>query len=321
MAKILANGQIQVERGDTLYAIAQQVFGNGSRWKELGFNGDPKSLQVGTVLNAPSGSSNFIGPTKPVSKLASLIGPAPKTTTNNTNSGGTTSTSAPAANKTPQQIADEYINNILDSTTKPFLDAQSRAKEFDEKNPFSFDEALARSSAEERLDPYYKAELGTYIQGVETARGRTAQDEEKIRNELGVSIERTQTDTERFLDRAVRASEEGFAGDNIFSSGERLAGTGQQRVDTQFKLDDFVQGANSQIQDSTLRQTRRIQDLNSGARDFQRRLTAEKETSILSDVNQQKSDRLRKRELDRQSYIGFPYSTGTQALNSTFGLS
>lgn len=315
MAKILANGQIQVERGDTLYAIAQKVYGDGSRWKELGFNGDPKSLQVGTVL-APSNAP--IGPQKPTSKLASLIGPAPTTT-----KPAATASNAPAptVNKTPEQVADDYLKNILDTTTKPYLDAQSRAKEFDEKNPFSFDEALARSSAEERLDPYYKAELGTYVQGVETARGRTAQDEEKIRNELTVSVERTQSDTERFLDRAVRASEEGFAGDNVFFSGERLAATGEQRVDTQYKLDDFVQGANSQIEGSKIRQTRRIQDLEADSRTFQRRLNAERETSLITDVNQQKSDKLRKRELDRQSYIGFPYSTGTQALNSTFGLS
>ncbi len=40
-----------VKPGDTLYDIAQKYLGSGSRWKELGYTGDPKKLQPGTVLS------------------------------------------------------------------------------------------------------------------------------------------------------------------------------------------------------------------------------------------------------------------------------
>lgn len=43
--------QYVVRKGDTLWAIAQRVFGNGNRWPELGYKGNPRTMPVGTVLN------------------------------------------------------------------------------------------------------------------------------------------------------------------------------------------------------------------------------------------------------------------------------
>jgi len=52
MSKILPDGRIQVESGDTLSGIY------GSNWKELsGFTGDPTKLQVGTTLPAKPADS------------------------------------------------------------------------------------------------------------------------------------------------------------------------------------------------------------------------------------------------------------------------
>ena len=39
-----------VKKGETLWGIAEKLLGSGSRWKELGYTGDPKKLQIGTVL-------------------------------------------------------------------------------------------------------------------------------------------------------------------------------------------------------------------------------------------------------------------------------
>ena len=47
--KTLPNGQIQIERGDTLWNIY------GANWKQLsGYTGDPTKLQIGTILPAPN---------------------------------------------------------------------------------------------------------------------------------------------------------------------------------------------------------------------------------------------------------------------------
>lgn len=44
-----------VKLGDTLWGISQQTTGNGANWKQIqGYSGDPRKLQVGTVLKIPT---------------------------------------------------------------------------------------------------------------------------------------------------------------------------------------------------------------------------------------------------------------------------
>jgi hypothetical protein len=61
--------QYIVKSGDTLWSIAQRILGNGARWKELGFTGDPRKMPVGTVLNVGGGGGGA---------AAAPAGPAPK---------------------------------------------------------------------------------------------------------------------------------------------------------------------------------------------------------------------------------------------------
>ena len=45
-----------VKKGDTLWGIAQTQLGASSRWKELGYQGDPNKLQIGEDLVIPQQS-------------------------------------------------------------------------------------------------------------------------------------------------------------------------------------------------------------------------------------------------------------------------
>lgn len=54
--------QYTVKSGDTLWGIAQRYLGSGSRWRELGYRGDPRTLPVGYKLTIP-GRSNQSTPT------------------------------------------------------------------------------------------------------------------------------------------------------------------------------------------------------------------------------------------------------------------
>ena len=46
-----------VKSGETLWGIAQRNLGSGSRWRELGYAGDPRRLQIGTTLKIPMPSA------------------------------------------------------------------------------------------------------------------------------------------------------------------------------------------------------------------------------------------------------------------------
>lgn len=325
MAQILANGQIKVQSGDTLYKIAQQVYGDGSRWKELGFGGDPTKLAVGTVLTPPSASSSS---SLPDSKLKSLIyqssggtKPNPTSTTPKASVTPTSALGSTNISLTPEQKANQFIQNTIDSYTKPFLDAQARAKAFDEKNPFAFDEVLARQSATERLDPYYKAQIQDYTIGVERSKGRTIEDTKTLINDLNTSTERQKTKNEISLDRAIRSSENGYAAGNTFFSGERLRASGENTADTAFNNQGLDINRNNAALSAETNQNRTLEDLASGQQIFNRNLKAAEETALTSDVNQQKKDALQARELQRQAAIGFPYVSGSQSVSSVYGLS
>ena len=41
----------QAQSGDTLWGLADMLYGNGSKWTSFGFNRDPKTLRVGEVIN------------------------------------------------------------------------------------------------------------------------------------------------------------------------------------------------------------------------------------------------------------------------------
>jgi len=52
-----AQNQYTVKSGDTLWDIAQKYLGNGSLYPQLGYTGNPRTLQIGTKLTIPNKSS------------------------------------------------------------------------------------------------------------------------------------------------------------------------------------------------------------------------------------------------------------------------
>lgn len=64
--------QYVVKKGDNLYTIAQRLLGDGNRWKELGYTGDPKKLQAGTVLNYGGGAAPVAQPSAPAPAASPL---------------------------------------------------------------------------------------------------------------------------------------------------------------------------------------------------------------------------------------------------------
>ena len=58
-----------VKKGDTLWDIAQRELGSGFKWKELGYAGDPRKMQIGTQLNIPKAPTTPMAPTQQFSPV------------------------------------------------------------------------------------------------------------------------------------------------------------------------------------------------------------------------------------------------------------
>lgn len=203
---------------------------------------------------------------------------------------------------------------------QPFRDAATRAGEFEEKNPFSFDEALARASSEERFDPFFQAELGEFIEGVNLQRGRTVQDEESLRRELTASTESFVGRTGRQISQALESSREGFAGAGLFFGGRRKRAEGQIGIEGQEELATGLRKADVAGRESLLRQRRGLEDIGLQKKRGLRLQTAGRETALRTDVEQQRREAQQQRELERQQFIGFPLAGGGSSLSSIFNL-
>lgn len=238
-------------------------------------------------------------------------------------SGGSAGFAAGAGGGGGPTTADSLINSVLESIKKasqPLLDATKRSQEFDEKNPFVFDEILARQSAEERLSPYYQAELKDYVTGIERSRGRTVQDEEQLRAELDTKTDQVQGNLRRDLEETIRGTQEAADDSGLLFSGRRLRQEGKAAVETEEDLATSLKGTDVQKAESLKRQGRNLEDLLSQEQTFKRRQQAEQETSLQTDVEEQKREQQQQRELERQQFVGYPLTTGTQSLTSILGL-
>lgn len=223
----------------------------------------------------------------------------------------------------PLSLADQYIKQRLDQTMKdiqPILNSAQRSATFDKNNPFVFDEAQATASAKERFDPYYNAELSDFMSGVQRSRTSTIQDQEAIRKELTAQTASTTTSTQNTLDRALRASEQGYASAGLFGSGEQRASTGEQTVDTGNTLADYLRKQTLASDQSQLSQDRTLANLTAAGNTFSRQNTADSATAVLTDVEQQRQDALRKQELARQNYVGYPLAGGSASLKALYGI-
>lgn len=218
------------------------------------------------------------------------------------------------------EAAIESARQAVLEAFKPFEEAAKRSGEFDEKNPFIFDEALARASSEERFDPFYQAELRDFLTGINRQRGRTVQDEERLRKELTTETENYVGRAKREIDQALEGSKEGFAGAGLFFGGQRLRREGQIGIEGEEKIGDFTRGQGIRQEESQLRQARTLEDIGSRESTTRRQLGAARETDILTDIAGQRREQQQQRELERQQFVGYPLATGTSGLQSILGL-
>lgn len=213
-----------------------------------------------------------------------------------------------AAKNSAQQIIDQYNA------------AANKSKEFDQQNPFTFDEALARASANERFDPYYDAELNDYVTGANNARQRSTEDATRLQKELTADTSTYVGQVRRNVQDAIDTAKEGFAGSGLYASGQRIRREGKISNEGNQQIDVANENYRRGLASSQRELGRNLQDINLGQNTFERRLGSEKETNILTDIEKQRQDKLRQREYERQQYVGYPLGGGSSSLSSIYGV-
>jgi len=211
--------------------------------------------------------------------------------------------------------ADSFLQSLKDELTKQFDELAKRAKEFDTNNPFVFDEALAKASAEERFNPYYEAELKDFTQGIERQK-QSSEGSMKLLTDLN----RIQVGQDkRNLDEAISAAEEGYAGAGLFNSGAKERGVGQTMVAGQ----DTANTRDLNYNESIAGGKRNLADINQNLATGVRHLGAAKTTDIQTEIEKQKAEEEARHATERLQYLGPQYTSGitggiNQLIGSTF---
>lgn len=203
------------------------------------------------------------------------------------------------------QTAEEAMNQMMGELERKYTELGERYLAYEEATPFSFDEALARASGEERLGPYYKAELDDYIGGIERQR-ESVEGERTLLTELN----RIATGREkRDLEEAIKASEEGFAGAGLYESGARLRETGLQEIGGAERRKE----REARLGYGVGALGRREEEIGAGERTYRRRAGAEEETALLTDIEQQRRQKRAQWEVGRMEALG-PEFMGRQLM-------
>jgi hypothetical protein len=220
MATYLGNGQFRIESGDTLWGLAQQTLGNGSRWQDIqGYSGDPRQLRVGAVVTVPG----YRGPQE-----------------------STSSNQAPAETSL---TVDQLAQQKLDEANKRWEEATVEWK----KNlpgvpePFAFDEKLATEQvrSDSGIPEYYQEQRSNYLADVQTLRRQFTTGVSTTLDDLSSREEYQEKQAQRELQESLRKTDESYAANDLFFSG--LRGQARERVEVPITeaLQEFLRQSTS----------------------------------------------------------------------------
>jgi hypothetical protein len=198
--------------------------------------------------------------------------------------------------------------DIVSAFVEPIANAieswRQKLEEFDRNNPFSFDEAQARASAEERLNPYYDAELNDFMQGIRYAKNRSFEDMTRTVGELNIDASKLSERERLNTQEAIRSSEEGFAGSGLFFSGRRERATGLEEVGGLQKQEDIQTKLGRNVASTSRSHERLLEDKALQEAREKRLIGAARTTSLETDIAGQKKEAEYRRGLERLQFAG-----------------
>lgn len=123
--------------------------------------------------------------------------------------------------------AEDLLKSFMDPIMKEYHDYEKRQVEFDTENPWAFDEAQARESSREIVDPYYDQLLSEFIEGVSLQRKQGVTQERQLLESLSREKEYETGEFRQKVEDAINTTEQGFEQRGLFASGLRETATGK----------------------------------------------------------------------------------------------
>lgn len=203
-----------------------------------------------------------------------------------------------------ESFADSILQAVVDPLQKEIESWWKRLDEYDKNNPFAFDEALARASSQERLNPYFDATLNEFMTGVRRSSARSVEDMTRTIGELNVDASKLSDNERLSTQEAIRSSEEGFAGAGLFFSGRRERATGMEEVRGGQVQEDIQTKLGRGITSSRLSNQRLQEDIALQEARQKRLIGAERTTALETDIAKQKRENELQRGLERLQFAG-----------------
>lgn len=194
---------------------------------------------------------------------------------------------------------DSIIQNAIQSLSGLF---PKPVKPYDEVNPFTFDEALAKDASTKEYAPYYQELLTDYTSNVERTKSRSQEDLTKTLDQLAAGKEYYTGTQRRLLDKTLLNTNSGYAGRGLFFSGAREKDITD--INTQYGADTANYEKNYQynVGQANTSAQRTGQDVSTALSNYTRDTNREQQTAVAQGVLQRKSEAQNQYEIGRQKY-------------------
>lgn len=192
--------------------------------------------------------------------------------------------------------ASQYVGSIANQFTQ--------LKPFDQVDPFSFDKALATQAATAEYEPYYNQLLSDYTKQVNTTISRSQEDLKSTLTSLQQGKDYYTGTQGRLLDKALKSTNEGYAGRGLFFSGAREKDIND--LNTQYQADsgNYNNQYDYNVGQAKTGQARSVEDTNTALSQYQRDITQQKKTGIAQGVLNRQSEAQQMYETARSAYYG-----------------
>ena len=193
---------------------------------------------------------------------------------------------------------DDYLNNSINSITS----ALKIPTPYEEKNPFAFDEALARKAATAEYEPYYARTLQDYTQSVERKKSRSAEDLSSTLKFLAGGKEYFTGANRRILDKALLTTAQGYEGRGLYLSGATKKDLEDVKTESAAQAGEYERGYGENVRTAELGKTRTSEDLATEQSQTTRDLAESQKYAVESGVLKRRGEYQTTYEMGRRKY-------------------